>query len=224
MKQIAEFPYAELEFDKQAKPVDRTDFDALVADVRAGEPADVLVFVHGWNNDMKEARIWYGELAGHLRTVLSQRPPGGLGARRFVILGVLWPSKKWADRALIAGGAAGMGGAVADAELTDRIDELRDAFDAPDAEQRLEKAKALVDQLEDSPKARDEFVDLVRGVLPGGGRDDGDDLAGQFWEEPGRDVLDALEAPVLAGGPGAAGGGGATSVGTATRARRPGSR
>jgi hypothetical protein len=211
MKKIAEFPYAELEFDKQAQPVDRTDFDALLTDVRSGEPADVLVFVHGWNNDMDEARAWYGELAGHVRTVLGRRPPGGLGARRFVILGVLWPSKKFADRALIAGGAAGLGGAVADAELEGRIDDLRDAFDAPDAATRLEQAKTLVDRLEDSPKARDEFVDLVRGVLPRAPGDDGDDFTGQFWDEPGRDVLQALEAPVLASAP-AAVAGGATSV------------
>ena len=180
--------------------------------MHAGDPADVLVFVHGWNNDMDEARAWYGELAGHVRTVLSQRPPGGLGARRFVILGVLWPSKKFADRALIAGGAAGMGGAVADAELAGRLDELRDAFDAPDAEQRLKDAKALVDRLEDSPKARDDFVDLVRGALPPTAGKDADDFAGQFWDEAGRDVLELLKAPVLVSAPGA-GNGGATSVG-----------
>ncbi|MEA2363816.1 MAG: hypothetical protein QOD71_2961 [Thermoleophilaceae bacterium] len=211
MKQIAGFPYFELEFDKQAEPVDQTDFEALLAELGSGEAAEVLVLVHGWNNDMDEARRWYDELAGHLRTVLDKRPPTGADDRSFVIFGVLWPSKKFADRALIPGGAAAVGGAVADEELEGRIDTVRDAFDAPDAEQRLQQAKALVGRLEDSPKARDEFVDLIRGVLPKAAGDDGDDFAGQFWEDPGREVLEALEAPVLASAPGGDGGG-ATSI------------
>jgi esterase/lipase superfamily enzyme len=47
-------------------------------------------------------------------------------------------------------------------------------------------------------------------VLPEAAGDDGDDFAGQFWEDPGREVLEALEAPVLASAP-VGDGGGATS-------------
>jgi hypothetical protein len=211
VNELAGFPYAELWFDKQAQPVDRADFDALASDVCDGNPADVLVFVHGWNNDMDEARAWYDELAGHFRSVLDRTPPAGLGTRRFAITGIFWPSKKFADRALIPGGAAGMGGAIGDEELERLIDELAGAFDAADAGERLQRAKQLVGRLEDSPKARDEFVDLVRGVLPTAGAGDTDDVVPQFWEQPGRDVLDDLAPPVLATGP-ASGEGGATAI------------
>jgi hypothetical protein len=191
------FPYAELAFDKQAHVVDRAGFDELLDAVAEGETADVLVFVHGWNNDMDEARTWYGELAERFRGVLDGADcPAGARDRRFLILGVLWPSKKWAERSLIAGGAASAFGAPEDEEVTARLDELKGTFDAEDADDRLEQAKALVARLEDEPAARDEFVDLIRGVVPAEARDDPDDYTDAVLQDPGRRVLDVLAQPL----------------------------
>jgi hypothetical protein len=208
------FPYAELEFDKAANVAKREGFGDLLDAVAEGEVADVLVFVHGWNNDMNEARGWYGELAKKFRDVLDgPQCPDGAGGRRYLILGVLWPSKKWAERSLIAGGAASASGGPEDAEVIARLEDLKGTFDADDADDRLERAKALVPELENDPAARDEFVDLVRGVIPAGVKEDPDDFTDAVLDEPGRKVLEALEAPVepeidLDAG-GAAGGAGA---------------
>jgi hypothetical protein len=191
------FPYAELEFNKSAKVVDAAGFDELLAEAAKGdEPADVLVFVHGWNNDMDEARGWYGELASKFREVLDAGKVPAVSDRRFLILGVLWPSKKWAERALIAGNAAGLSGSPEDEDVVARLEELKGAFDAGDADQRLEAAKALVSQLENDPDARDAFVDLIRGIIPAGAKADADDFADGLMTDPGREILDALEAPV----------------------------
>jgi hypothetical protein len=193
------FPYAELEFDKEAGIVKRKDFDELLDAVAEGDdPADVLVFVHGWNNDMDEARDWYGELAQKFRTVLDgPHCPAGASDRRFLILGVLWPSKKWAERSLIAGGAASAeGGTPHDDEIVARLDELKGFFDADGADDRLEKAKALVPQLEDDPDAQDEFVELIRELVPPGAKDDPDDYTDAVVKDPGQKVLERLEAPV----------------------------
>jgi hypothetical protein len=119
-----------------------------------------------------------------------------VSGRRFLILGVLWPSKKWAERSLIAGGAAGLSGSPEDEDVIARIDDLKGVFDAGDADDRLEEAKALVPDLEDDPAARDAFVDLVRGVIPAGAAADTDDFAESLLSDPGRRILDALEAPV----------------------------
>jgi hypothetical protein len=96
-----------------------------------------VVLVHGWNNDMREARELFRELIAQLRRVLDESPPPRFGDRRLAFLGVLWPSKRFADHALIPGGAAGAGGAVTNAELVAQLDELEDVLDGPDVGERL---------------------------------------------------------------------------------------
>ena len=204
------FPYAELVFDKEAKLADTAGFDEMLDSVAQGERADVLVFVHGWNNNIEEARTWYCELASRFREVLDGPHAPAVGNRRFLILGVLWPSKKWAERSLIAGGAASVVGSPADEEVQARLDDLKGVFDAGDADDRLERAKALVPRLENEPAAQDEFVELIRGVVPAGVKDDPDDFADGLLDDDGRNVLDALSPPpppdIDRNGGGAAGG------------------
>jgi hypothetical protein len=213
VKQLAGFPYAELAFDKHAAPVDRSGFDELRAAAASGDPSDVIVISHGWNNDMDEARALYEGVAGQLRDALAGGTPSGLKDRRFAILGVLWPSKKFAERSLVPGGAASAGGGQ-DSALQERLDELKGAFDAGDADERLERAKGLAGDLDDSPAARDKFVDAVRGVLSTGATGDGDDYSDEYHKLAGRDVLDLLKEPVFddvpTGGGGAAGGAAST--------------
>jgi hypothetical protein len=189
MKTVQGFGYAELVFDKEAKLVGDEEFDALLAAVAEEPPADVLVFVHGWNNDIKEARQWYDELAAHFKAAIDDRS-------RTYILGVLWPSKKWAERALIAGGVASATGDADSAAVIARLEDLKGFFDADDADQRLDEAKALVPELENDPDMRDEFVDKLRGLLRLDADDDPDDFPAELVDASGREVLDEFQAPV----------------------------
>jgi hypothetical protein len=198
MQTLSGFPYAEIEFGKQGETVKRDSFDALLASVTQGDAPQLIVLVHGWNNDMDDARRLYSELGQRLREVLDSSPPSGIPAGPLTLLGVLWPSKRLGERALIPGAAASVAeGPIEDAELIARLDELHDVFDAPDAEQRIDLAKTLVDRLKDSLEARDEFVALMRGLVPETADDDADDFARAFRAAAGRDVLAELEAPVL---------------------------
>jgi dienelactone hydrolase len=87
-------------------------------------------------------------------------------------------------------------------------------FDAPDADERLDAAAALVPDLDDRGSVRDAFVGLLRGLLPPPSTQDDDDLPDQLRRLPGREVLQRLFAPVLPVAPTAAG---ATALhGTAT--------
>jgi pimeloyl-ACP methyl ester carboxylesterase len=224
MQQLSQFPYTELVLGKNAEVVDRTGFDELLGEVTNGEPVDVLVFAHGWNNNIEDARRLYAGLVAQLRSVLDTAPPAQLGERQFAILGVLWPSKRFTDQALIPGGAAGTGASARDAELQARLDQLKGVFDADDADDRLSQAKALVPRLEESPAARDQFVDLLRGAVADLEGADGDDFSDEYRTLRGRDALERLKAPVLSRRPpqgpstgGAAGGaeGGAAGRDTA---------
>lgn len=218
MKTICDFPYYELEFSKQGV-ADQGGYDELLAEVAKDRPIEVVVLAHGWNNDLKEARELFEELIARVRHVVDASPPPQLGDRHLAFLGVLWPSKRFAERALIPGGAAGAGGAVTNAELVAQLDELGDVLDADDAGARLASAKALVSRLDDSAKARNEFVELLRGGVTavGGGSGGDDDVAEAFFTLGGNELLGRLKAPILDRAPqsGPRGGarGGAASAG-----------
>jgi hypothetical protein len=63
-------------------------------------------------------------------------------ARRAAVVGILWPSKKFDEASLTAGGAAAMGPNDADA-LKQSLDLLTSFVGTPDAAQSLARAAAL---------------------------------------------------------------------------------
>ena len=106
MNTIEGFPYFEFEVGKDGQVIDPAARAEALAYFGSGKASDLLVISHGWNNDMAEARDLYQPLHG--RTA----PAGGRTGRRhclaaaWAVLGVLWPSKKFAEKDLIPGQAA----------------------------------------------------------------------------------------------------------------------
>jgi hypothetical protein len=193
MADVAGFPYFELQFDKQGKVFDANALQQAVAGIGAGGTTDLFVLSHGWNNDMAEARSLYKELLGRLRDVID----GGqvpLGTRKFAVLAVLWPSKKFADEELIPSGAASAGSPVNATVVNRQLDALKGVFDNPDADAILAKAKTLVPKLEASPAARAEFADLVRS-LPGSNAGNLEDASDRFFKVAGDELMNRLSKP-----------------------------
>jgi hypothetical protein len=226
MAELERFPYFEVQFTKQGEPFDPGETTAVLAAVRAsalgfqnGEEDphaaprldDLFVITHGWNNDIAEARTLYRNLFGSARRLIDDGGAPALAGRRVAVLGVLWPSKRFADQDLIPGGGASLGGGIDDRAVQRQLDELKGTFDQPD-EAALEQAKQLVPELEGSPQAQRRFVDLIRSVLPRPG-DTADDASDAFFDLPGDEVLRLLEPPILPGPPGEVGEGGATAIG-----------
>ena len=217
MPELSGLPYVEAEFDRDGKLSPAEQERAVLDGLKAARATDLVVIAHGWNNDMEEARGLYADLFGQVGTVLGETPlPSG---RRLAVLGILWPSKKFTERELIpGGGAAGLGagmdeaGDVATAHLEREIDKLA-AVARPGAP-GLDRAKALLDRLENDEAARREFVDLVRDALDSPAEQDP-----KLAYETGRGVLDRdaesifreLRAPIKdrprPSGPGGAAGG-----------------
>jgi hypothetical protein len=195
---LSGFNYADIQFDKSARLVEPSRYSELLDEVTAGTVDDVIILAHGWNNNISEARHLYEGLAGQLRSIYDSGTATSLnlGSRKLALLGLLWPSKKFTESTLIPGGAAAVGSPVTDAALTSQIDDVRGVFDAADADDRLTRAQHLISKLDDSPAARDELVDTLRGLLPGMAADP-DDVPSQLWELPGREVLARLAPPVL---------------------------
>lgn len=219
MASIAGFPYFRVEFNKAAEPNDPQQLKALLdAADPAGNWTDLLVVSHGWNNDMNDAQGLYEQLFAQFRAVLSAGSVAGAVGRNFAVVGILWPSKKFADADVIPGGAASLGAAagagtkpaLSAAALEKQLDRLKGVFDHPQADQLIEQAKALVPDLENSPAAQTEFVDIIR-QLPNRSKETKEDASDEFFVRKGPDLLKRLQAPspVAAAAPGRPGSGGA---------------
>lgn len=214
MPDLWNFPYFELEFNKQGNIVDPQEVQqALKGIVQAGT-TDLLVMSHGWNNDMDEARRLYRVFFERVRNVLDTHTMPGLRGRTFAILGVLWPSKKFGEAELTAGGAASAGSSVESVRLMEQLDELHGVFDAPDADAKLTRAKQLVAQLDDKRSARKEFTELLRTLLSQSPEQEGE-VPQQFFTLPGDVIMERLSTPQpLAVPTGRTGSGGAAAVGS----------
>ncbi|MBM3728496.1 MAG: hypothetical protein FJW40_24105 [Acidobacteria bacterium] len=185
-------PVFGLEFNKDAKPVNKAQEEEAIRFLN-GEGAgttDVLVLSHGWNNDMAEARDLYDRL---LHAIESQLP-GGTG-RTFAALGIFWPSKRFADKELIPGGAAGFDSSNADAQQAlEALDTLKAALDTPESAAVIDELTALIPRLEGDTAAQDEFVAKLLGLNPS--FDPEDDESGPAGQADHR-VLELLGAPDL---------------------------
>lgn len=165
MDTVAGFPCFEVQFTREGQPFDRGETDAFLAGLSGAGATDLLVMSHGWNNNIEEARQLYRGWLQNLRVHLDAGTVPGVAGRRFVALAVFWPSKKFTDRELIAGGAASVDDA-AQAELVARLQSLKGFFDHPEADARLDQAILLVPRLETSEEARDEFGGLLASLAP----------------------------------------------------------
>lgn len=229
MEQLAGFPFFPVAFNRAGQPVDPGTIAALREAIRGGGVSDLIVISHGWNNDMAEARDLYAAFFSAARRLIDRGALMPAPERRFAVVGVFWPSKRFAERELIPGGAAGLaGGGAGSTALRRQLEELEGVFDAADAAESLAAMADLVPRLEDSEQACAEFVALARQLLPAAEaeaqEDDDSDGSGLFLSLAPRQVFARLQQPVNvaeAQGPepeGAAGLGGAFSgVGAAAK-------
>lgn len=194
-----QYPYAEVQMRSDGTVNDPAELSAAIQTVKAAGATDVLVMVHGWNNDMQAARRLYESLAASLSTVAPGVPAAA--GRSIAVIGVLWPSIKWADEGSIAGGGAGVtdeAGALI-SELTDRIEDV-------DVRTQL---VALIPQLDSSAQARQSYLELLRGLVPEPGDDDEDPPPAGLEHGSADEVFDAARSSGGLSGVGAAGGGAA---------------
>lgn len=217
-----------VDFDREGQPVDEAQANALLARVAQQHGRPLLVLCHGWNNDKAEATALYAAWLAALQTALQKAhaglPAGSAptAAQPWPVLALHWPSKRFADDELIPGGAASADGGTA--LLQAQIRSLADSFASlpgrpPGAEAAvLARLEALVPRLESDDAAADDFVRLLRSILPPGVNSEEPVLGDSFYTAGGGELLARLGRPFrprnLAAG-GAMGGGAGGGVGTA---------
>jgi hypothetical protein len=174
--EIAGQPHWEVGFDEHGKP-DRGEVDTLLAELPGKNLTDLFVFAHGWNSDRRQARRLYQLYFGQLPGLLTR----GGGQARVGTLGVVWPSKRWADEpepGVAAGGdgggAAGLGDATpapaAAASDSQLVEDLKDVFEGDDRRRVLDELARLLEERPDDPAALARFQTLM-GELAGADAD-----------------------------------------------------
>jgi hypothetical protein len=170
------FTHFEVEFTKDGKVFDNAQVDAVLDSL--AEFTDLFVVSHGWNNDMREARLLYDNFFKSVTQLLDINAVEGLAERKFGVVRLFWPSKKFADEDLIPGGGAASAVRESDDSLIVFLERMKadpsrlsDAANthkqAPNKKRvdALNAAQALVPKLETDKKARHKFVVLLRSIL-----------------------------------------------------------
>ena len=137
--EIAGRPHWEVGFDERGNP-DQGEVAALLAELPGQDLTDLLVFSHGWNSDRGQARRLYQLYFQQVPGLLAQ---GGSQAR-VGTLGVVWPSKRWADEPEPTGDADGGAAGLGDA----RPGDAGPASDADSADIGIDIPAGVCDALE----------------------------------------------------------------------------
>ena len=154
----------EVQFDKNGNvflPQQEADIVRFLSTAPGNQTTDVVVLSHGWNNDMDEARTLY-------RTFLAQLEPllPAASAGKTVAIGILWPSKKFAEKDLIPSGAASFDPFPALAPLLgEQVQQIKNMLGSNESDAALDAAAALLPGIENSASAQRDFVAKLAALL-----------------------------------------------------------
>ena len=219
MKTIASLPVFEIEFDKNAKLFSAAQLTELQDHVKNQGVTDLLVFAHGWNNDIADARDLYTRFFTEVGNAIGKGDIPALAGRKFAAAITLWPSKKFTDSELIPGGGAASLSKdeikAVKARLKDftkdnvRLGKPKPASAA--TKKKVERATALLPKLETDPKAQEQFVKIVRSQLSEKAVEKDDGTKEFFKVKDGQVLQNLRQEAVVVSAPGR---GGATSIGS----------
>jgi hypothetical protein len=168
--EIAGMAHWELGFDDRGRP-DQGELNTLLADVPARGVTDLMLLSHGWNSDRGQARrlyrLWFEQVPGLLGRA-------GASAATVGSVGVVWPSKRWADEpepTAAGGGAAGGGAAGLDAagpapapDDPALVEDLKDTFPGQERAEALDELARLLAERPEDDAALARFQMLMRDL------------------------------------------------------------
>jgi hypothetical protein len=158
----------EVSFDERGKP-DQGDVGKLLGELPGRDLTDLFVFSHGWNSDRGQARRLYELYFGQVPELLARGSAQGVKAGW---LGVVWPSKRWADEPEPTAGADGApaaglgdgGGEAAGSPVPSDpvlVEDLKDVFDGDERRAALDELARLLEERPEDPAALARFQTLM---------------------------------------------------------------
>ena len=216
-------PTFDLEFTKDGAVFDPNQLKQVLDAV--GGFTDLLIYSHGWNNDIADARTLYDKMQASFTRVKDLNLVTGIADRKFAVLRVFWPSKRFADSDLIPGGGAASATMENDASLQRILEDHKNdpnrlgGKDIPAARAAsLTHAQQLVKKLATDPQACDDFVKELRSLLNSANAQPEDGTTDFFTLKPSdlfKQLSGSVTAPIATGAGGGAGfknAGGATGL------------
>jgi hypothetical protein len=172
--EIAGLPHWEIGFDERGR-AQPDEVASLLAELPGRDLTDLLVFAHGWNSDRRQARRLYRLFFEQVPGLLTRGgAPGRAEPPRVGSLGVVWPSKRWADEPEPTaggdgGGAAGLGDAAAPPAPADAalVEDLKDVFPDDDRRRTLDELARLLGERPEDPAALARFQALMAELAGG---------------------------------------------------------
>jgi hypothetical protein len=154
----------EVDFDEHGR-ANQDDVGKLLGELPGRDLTDLFVFAHGWNNDRRQARRLYDLYFGQVPGLLSR---GGAQGVKAGWLGVVWPSKRWADEpeptaAASGGGAAGLCDGAGSPVPSDPllVEDLKDVFEGDERRAALDELARLLEERPEDPAALARFQALM---------------------------------------------------------------
>lgn len=196
-------PYWDLTFDADGDPDPRLR-EALLSSVH--DRADLVLFSHGWNNDISTACELYDRFFARFPALLP-----GPAAGRFGYAGVHWPSMRFSDepipdfpRTALAAPGTGRAAATSPPRHAGSAQRTGPALDAaglarvfPGHEARIERIAGLLAERSPDPARLREFAALVRQVTGLEALPPDDTFARDTGTPPGARSVLADEDPVV---------------------------
>lgn len=196
MATVAGFDFFPLRCNADGGIEAAAELHALTAAIGSANATDGIFLAHGFRNDENDAGSLYSEFLQTFRAHLDRPEFSGVKARRFVVCAIFWPSKTFKE-SFEEGAVQGLDNPDAERrEVRRRLEELKATDACQEQRPKIQKAIQLLDTVEDSTAAQDEFVSLVLSLLDDVELDPTEGLQ-KIRAQAGSHLLELLESPLL---------------------------
>ena len=195
MATLAGFEFFPLNCDTDGTIEKASELQALTDAAKSGHATDVIFIGHGFRNDANEARSLYSEFLTNFRGHVNRPELATLEARRLVACGIFWPSKKFRE-SFDEGAVQAVGDSDAERrEVRRRLEDMKATDAGKEQRPKIQKAIELLDKVDDSTAAQDEFVPLILSLLDDTVLDPTEGLQ-KIRAQEGSHLLELLETPL----------------------------
>jgi hypothetical protein len=194
METIQGFDFFRLHFDADGNIEHQNELDNF--NQRAAFATDSILIAHGFRNDESDATGLYTRFLGTLRQHIDGRLHASLGARRFVVAAIYWPSKPFPEEVKFDGSTAGIEDELGEKEqVRTQLVELRDTVARTGQKPAIDRAIKLLDQVKGNTQAQDQFVENVFALLDGSEPDPTEGID-RVRTRDGSELLNLLSTPI----------------------------
>ncbi len=197
MDSIQNFDFFRLKFDEDGAPLDIQSLDSLMAHITASGATDLIFIAHGFRNSEDQATTLYTNFLTTFRQHVNGVLKDKLDSRKYAVAGVYWPSKAFDEVPELTGSTQAVGDDGSEyAAVKAKLQDMEDNDACPEQKPKLAQAITLLDQVQSSTDAQNEFVKLVLSLLDDTETDPTEGLE-NVRSSPGSELLDKLKFPII---------------------------